>query len=57
MKCIQYNPDLDIFSLKLSSSTINEHGKSKMSPNFGPVPLQSTNAFNILLTFLLFQKK
>lgn len=57
MKCIRYNPDPDIFSLKLSSSIVNEHGKSKMSPNFGPVPLQSTHAFNISLTFSLFPKK
>lgn len=57
MKCIRYNPDSDIFPPKLSSSIINEHGKSKMSPNFGPVPLQSTYAFNILLTFSLFPKK
>ena len=57
MKCVRCNPDPDIFSLKLSSSIINEHGKSKTTSSFGPVPLQSIYACNILLTFLLIPKK
>lgn len=57
MKCIQHNTDPDIFSLKLSSSVINEYGKYKMPPDSGWASLQSIHPCNILLTFSLFQKK